>query len=362
MVDFIGYVVSELKSKRLSKENALALVSQFSRRSAGRGSSIHPLLHTNTSDFGQQSYRTVLTGEEFFLRDHQVRLEGAKVARVLPGVAYLEMVRAAVWHASSVQRSPGALQLHDVVWLKPLVVEDSTDLSIDLLENDTDQSGPYTMDYEIYRETEGERHVFCQGRATLRSESATGWLDLAQIERQIGQDRLEAARLYGTCATMGLHYGPAHQSITSINLAPDQLLARLRLPEIVAETSDRYLLHPSLMDGALQASIGLVIDLNRVPDRPSVPFALDSLIVSAPCTRDMLAWVRYSAGSGVRDRVMRLDVDLCDESGNVCVQIRGFASRSLAPGRMAFDDDFYRNILEKVLRQEISIDEAADSE
>ena len=32
MIDFIGYVVSELKSKRLSRENALALVNQFSLR------------------------------------------------------------------------------------------------------------------------------------------------------------------------------------------------------------------------------------------------------------------------------------------------------------------------------------------
>ncbi|WP_155985327.1 ketoacyl-synthetase C-terminal extension domain-containing protein, partial [Paenibacillus maysiensis] len=52
---------------------------------------LHPLLHRNTSDFSEQRYSTSLTGQEFFLADHVV-----KGQRVLPGVAYLEMARAAV--------------------------------------------------------------------------------------------------------------------------------------------------------------------------------------------------------------------------------------------------------------------------
>ncbi|MCP3676940.1 MAG: hypothetical protein GY721_04945, partial [Deltaproteobacteria bacterium] len=51
---------------------------------------IHPLLHRNTSDLSEQRFTTVLTGGEFFLNDHRVRDE-----RMLPGVAYIEMSRAA---------------------------------------------------------------------------------------------------------------------------------------------------------------------------------------------------------------------------------------------------------------------------
>jgi polyketide synthase PksL len=52
MIDFIEYVVSELKSKRLSKNNALALIQQFTLHSSavGKAAVIHPLLHNNTSD------------------------------------------------------------------------------------------------------------------------------------------------------------------------------------------------------------------------------------------------------------------------------------------------------------------------
>src|SRR6266700_1834286 len=102
MVDFIEYVVSEIKSKRLSKQNAMALLKQFYRGSSKNRSSanLHPLLHENTSDLSQQSYRTGLSGEEFYLADHQVVLSTGEKAKVLPAVAYLEMARAGIERAA----------------------------------------------------------------------------------------------------------------------------------------------------------------------------------------------------------------------------------------------------------------------
>ncbi|HEX8619041.1 MAG TPA: hypothetical protein VF911_15765, partial [Thermoanaerobaculia bacterium] len=69
MIDFIEYVVAELKSKRLSKTDAVGLVRQFSVRPAvpGAAAVIHPLLHRNTSDLDGQRYASTLTGDEFFL-------------------------------------------------------------------------------------------------------------------------------------------------------------------------------------------------------------------------------------------------------------------------------------------------------
>jgi len=101
MIDFIEYVVAELKSKRLSKTNAAELVRQFSRRSSGLHASliIHPLLHRNTSDLNEQRYSSTFTGEEFFLADHQMKADAEPSRKVLPGVAYLEMARAAVEQA-----------------------------------------------------------------------------------------------------------------------------------------------------------------------------------------------------------------------------------------------------------------------
>src|SRR5262249_14919663 len=40
--------------------------------------------------------------------------------------------------------------------------------------------------------------------------------------------------------------------------------------------------------------------------------------------------VRYSPGSQPVDNVVKLDIDLCDEHGNVCAQVSGFSSRLLS--------------------------------
>ena len=55
---------------------------------------IHPLLQQNTSDLSEQRYSSIFTGREFFLADHRVKGQS-----VLPGVAYLEMARAALAQA-----------------------------------------------------------------------------------------------------------------------------------------------------------------------------------------------------------------------------------------------------------------------
>jgi 3-oxoacyl-(acyl-carrier-protein) synthase/acyl carrier protein len=81
---------------------------------------IHPLLHKNTSDFTVQRFSSVFTGQEFFLADHVINGQ-----RILPGVAYLEMARKAAEQSySGFTEGQTFIQLKNVVWITPVVVED----------------------------------------------------------------------------------------------------------------------------------------------------------------------------------------------------------------------------------------------
>ncbi|HET8774522.1 MAG TPA: beta-ketoacyl synthase N-terminal-like domain-containing protein [Thermoanaerobaculia bacterium] len=282
---------------------------------------LHPLLHSNTSDLSEQRYSSTFTGEEFFLADHQVAANGQAGQRVLPGVAYLEMVRAAVEHASPAWPEAAVLELRNAVWLQPIVVTDRTKVSI-ALSADDDQ-----IEYRIYSQSMDDEIVHCHGRAVFSHQPAPAKLDLAQIEEQMGQGRVEPDSLYATCARMGLGYGPAFRGITALRRGDGQLLAHLRLPAPVAGTAGDYVLHPSLMDSALQASVGLIDDAS---DQLRVPFALESLRIVSPCTGEMVAWVRCAPGN---HSALKLDIDLCDDRGNVCVQLRGLALRVVSGGK-----------------------------
>ena len=339
MIDFIEYVVSELKSKRLSKENALNLIRQFSGHSASvsRSLVIHPLLHSNVSDIYQQCYRSSFTGEEFFLSDHQVVADEGDSISVLPGVAYLEMARAAVADALPNVSGAGQIQLSDIVWIKPIAVAGRKDVFIALSAASPDNSGALSVEFEIFSENsagEGamEEIVHCRGVAAFTGCEAPERLDVEPLKRRMTTGSIDASVVYSAYRKMGMNFGPAHRAVSQVFRGEREIVARLTLPPAVSGTLEKYELHPSLMDGALQAAVGLLDDLQELPSQPSLPFALESLRAFSGCKQDMYAWIRHAKGSGTNAKVARLDIDLYDNQGNVCVQLRGFSSRVLNAG------------------------------
>jgi acyl transferase domain-containing protein/enoyl-CoA hydratase/carnithine racemase/SAM-dependent methyltransferase len=331
---------------------------------------LHPLLHRNTSDLNGQRYTTAFTGNEFFLTDHQVRTNDGAPKKVLPGAAYLEMARAALEQASPDRQGGGVVELRNTAWLKPVIVTEPAEISISLI-----PSGSGHVDYEIYS-VDGERRetTHCRGQAVLGRPSAPGTIDLARLRAGMTRGRLEAAEIYARFEKMGLRYGPAHQGIAAIDLGETETLAELRLPVAVEAGRHEYVLHPGLMDSALQASIGLLIGESRDADKPRVPFLLDSLQVGSSCTAEMFAWVRYADGTSP-DAAGKVDIDVCDPQGNVCVRMRGFATRDLggsSPAHAAvpaaklpikkhdssFDRDFYKQLIADIANNIVTIDDA----
>ncbi|GFE86020.1 SDR family NAD(P)-dependent oxidoreductase [Steroidobacter agaridevorans] len=282
---------------------------------------VHPLLHANTSNLDRQSYTSTFTGEEFFLRDHQVR--GNKV---LPAVAYLEMARAAVELASPKQAPGRILELQHTAWLQPIAVSSSKEVTIALSLNESDPTG---IDFEV--QSADAEAIHCQGQARWVDGQAVPGIDIQRLKAEMSLGPLDVEALYARFTQSGISYGPAHRAITGIHLGEGQLLAQLTLPGVVASTSQSYVLHPSLMDSALQGCLALI---GESEGGPLLPFELDTLRVVAPCTAEMFAWVR-------RSDPLKFDVDLCDRFGNVCVQMSGFASRALDSGSTADKGQLY---------------------
>jgi polyketide synthase PksN len=327
MIDFIAYVVSELKQRRLSKDDALALIRQFSANgSTARASTLHPLLHANVSDVDQQCYAVSLDGGEFFLRDHQVADDDGGARKILPGVAYLEMARAAALDAWPGADAASRVRLADVVWLKPVIVGAPQTVYVRVWRPDGDAAALHFEIFSVAGDADGIVH--CRGCAHLDDAGAAERVDLAALDARMRNGEIGADAVYAAYHAMGMRFGPAHRAVERIARGESEALARLALPA-AAGTGGDYVLHPALLDGALQSAVGLIGDLTRLPERPLVPFALDSLRVLAPCRSAMVAWLRPSAGTQLDDAVSRLDIDLCDADGNVCAQLRGFASRTL---------------------------------
>jgi polyketide synthase PksN len=282
--------------------------------------SIHPLLHQNTSNLSEQRFSSSFTGQEFFLADHVV-----KGKRVMPGAAYLEMARIAVENAAGLLKSDQhRIRLKNIVWARPIIVNDQpVQVHIGLYTEDDE-----TIGYEIYSESEdvdADPVLYSQGIAVFSPIAEAPILDIKKIQKQCSQNSLTSSQCYETFRMMGMEYGSRHQGIEMMYVGSDQILAKLSLPSSVSNTEDQFILHPSMMDSALQASMGLMMGADNI--KSALPFALQELEILGKCTSKMWALIRYSDGSHAGDKVQKLNINLCDETGKICVQLKGLSLR-----------------------------------
>ncbi|MFF2910652.1 SDR family NAD(P)-dependent oxidoreductase [Paenibacillus sp. NPDC057934] len=285
---------------------------------------LHPLLQRNISVLQEQRFTSVFTGEEFFLKDHKVF--GRKI---LPGMAYLEMARKAVEQSVDGYESKVTMKLQHVVWMSPLWVDQHpVQVNIRLMPEGTDR-----IQFEIYStEIEDERVVHSQGVASFSNGTGTSRLDLATIHSRCDRGMVTAEECYEFFQSIGLEYGDTFQGIKTLYLGQDEVFAELSLSCNGADIQRSYMLHPSIMDSALQASIVLMAGSSDQDEsvQLQLPYAIQEVEVMAACSSQMWAWVRYSEGFRDEGKALKLDIDLCNDEGHVCVSLRGFSTRRAA--------------------------------
>ncbi|WP_344609197.1 SDR family NAD(P)-dependent oxidoreductase, partial [Streptomyces glaucus] len=270
--------------------------------------------HAAPGDGPDSVRRTELTGAEFFLADHRVR-----GVPVLPGVAYLELACAA---ARAEGLPATGLVLRDVVWSRPARIERPTTVETVLRRR---AEGGHA--YEVASRRDDGRLTHGQGRIERGPAPAAERLDIDALRARCVTRGLDHEACYRLFDRMGMGYGPALRGLERLDTGPGLAVARVRVPRAAGETAG-WTLHPSVLDAAVQATVGLALtgDGDDVP--AALPFAVDEVHVLAPTPAAGWAVARSAAG----DRggpVHRVDIDLCDDTGRVCVRLLGFQARTL---------------------------------
>lgn len=298
-------------------------------------------VHQSMIDFDLAGGRTpeylkCFTGDEFYFTDHVVA--GRKM---LPGVAYLEMARAAVVLASEGHGGPAAqgVILKNIVWTRPLVWENGVgekaplEVHIRFSSEEMATRTDSAMAFEVFTRAgssdSGEVMVHSRGTAEVLPVKEAPELDIPAIKTKCSLHQMGAEDCYDAYENMGISYGAGHRGIQALYVGDDQVLARLTLPDDLFEGGGPYTLHPGMMDSALQAAIGLMVDPDgaglKGEARAAVPFALERMEIFAPCARALWAHVRNTPGSEAR--VRKLDIDVCDDAGRLCARLEGFSSK-----------------------------------
>ncbi len=305
-----------LPEAEIAKAAAATAVATVARR-------LHPLLHENDSRLQQQAYASRFSGEEFFLADHRVR--GRKL---LPGVAHLEMLRAALAHATGGGTSAlPALALHDVRWLRPAMAgREGLELRVSLREG---EGGVLHAEVHGPASADGERALFSRAAARPAPPAALQPLDLQALGRRCCRRRVDREAAYAVIDELGLDLGPSLRGIQAIDLGDDCLLAELALPAAVSDAPGSFVLHPSLMDASLQACASLLLERAGGRRQLALPYALEGLELLAPVTASRM-WAFVEMSQAAAADPLCVDIQLCDEAGRVCVRMTGLAFRLAA--------------------------------
>lgn len=366
------------------------LVNLYSKNKSDASSRIHPLLHQNVSNLNSQSYLSSFNTTDFFIQDHKVMLNSSKhnqgqLQNVFPGVAYLEMVSAAISDAANVTELQ-QLELNNVVWIKPIVLDARVSTRINLyslsgtqVEFEISSSADAHLDLDK-EALDLHEEMNCQGQAEIVGAKEVENMDFESIRDRMKGGAIAASKVYQKFLANGLDYGPANQVIESISLGDNEIFAHLMLDDSFTHTVNEFVLHPSLLDGALQSTIGLKFKESSDEAAPSIPFALDKLKIIAPTQIEMYVWARYSESSSPSKKLEKFDIDIFDSEGRLCVQMLGFSTRVIesnsiknrtgesplaetrAPinDEMEFDVEFYEEIIDRVLDADLSIEDAAE--
>jgi acyl transferase domain-containing protein/SAM-dependent methyltransferase len=278
------------------------------------GTVLHPLVQRNTSDLAGPRFSTTLTGHEFFLADHVVRGQ-----KVLPGVAYLEMARAALQEAMD-KEAAMSIHLEQVVWARPFVVgERPEQVHIGLCPQDGGR-----IVYDIYGDAAdgtGDSVLYAQGSGVLRPLGEPARLDLDAL--RAGCLRvLDTEECYRPFDAAGIVYGARFRSVQSAHVGTGLAVARLALS---GQAAGNYVLHPSMMDGALQVTMLVGEGTGAGAGGETwLPFALKSVEIAGECGSGMWAVVHERAAG---PQVRKFDIDLCADDGTVCVRMRELCLR-----------------------------------
>ncbi|NJM14472.1 MAG: hypothetical protein HC896_03005 [Bacteroidales bacterium] len=293
---------------------------------------LHPLLHANTSYLNQQRYSSTFSGQEFFIDHNQVNLGNGLAQKMVPAVAFLEMARAAIEQASPIKQKPAVLELHHLKWGQPATVNDSKQINIDLFTDSANDDAASPVDFEIFSQENDIETVHCLGQAVFNYQASAVKIDIDQAIKQIAQGPFDAADLYGTLNKMGFSFGPSYQCVKAIYKGNGMLMAELSLPSGLEKSLREYMLHPGIMNCAVLASIGFIPAAIGQQNHAWWPVALKSLTMHAACGQEMFILVSLSAqDQQTEGDNIRLNVDLCDKQGNVCIQLRDFSFQQLLP-------------------------------
>ena len=263
----------------------------------------HPLLGYRRGAEAGLWYNTLDTASQPWLADHAV--DGAAL---LPATAMVEMALAA---ARARFPDAPALDVLDLEITRPMLLE--RDAGRETRFSVTGERGIFELASRARLSGEPWT-VHATGRVGAGSMAALPTLDGGHCAESFdNQHSLPADALYTLTAQLGLHYGPAFQTVARVDVQGRSRGVVHLVPNAAARPG--YLMDPARLDGALQGLVALAADQVAGGGAALLPWRIGRVRLARPAGA-VVAQARLRVNR-VGPRSISADVALVDEAGSV---------------------------------------------
>jgi len=276
-------------------------------------------------------FRKNFSTDQIIIREHRVRSKP-----LLPGVAYLEMVIAAVrFHTGSMPA-----ELRNITIASPLEVDEGEEIavSLSLRERSEDSELEFRIMSDSIQSSTAGKTLHAAGEVHRNALSVIpGMLEIQAIVQRC-HDEMRPEQVYQCYHQLEIDYQPYFRSIQWLKTNDHECIGLLQLPAS-SRRDKNYILHPSIMDGAMQVMGALFIQ--RGMSSTYVPFAMNRVHIFRELGDKVYCHVeteREEQSSFENKPLLRANIRLSDEKGHILVVMEGVSLKQLPQVEMAKQD------------------------
>lgn len=276
---------------------------------------VHPLLGQPVSAV-HPTWEVELSAASLpFLADHQV--QGSVL---LPGAVYIEMALAAGKEAyGSDEHSVDNLTLQ-----RALVLDDTCDPVV----RTTLNQSTGTLEFAAFAATSGgDMKWTITATAELnRLSKSHDHADRPGVEDVV--TTIDGDDFYARTRAVGLTYGNAFQSITSVSAGDGWATAQIAIPtSFTREQLGEYRFHPALIDGAFQTLLGTPQFESETTHSPYLPVRIRHSAIHGSPKESMTVHVRVISAT---EGEIESDITITGDDGQPLAVFNGFTVQSLS--------------------------------
>ncbi|MBW9154571.1 non-ribosomal peptide synthetase/type I polyketide synthase [Clostridium estertheticum] len=246
-----------------------------------------------------------------YLQDHKVQN-----INIFPGAGYIELGLAFLK-----EYMPNSIcKIENIEFKKAMFLKENFINHIQFVFD------PQNNKYEVYSRTFEDNYKWtlnALGKITRilgRKENMT--LDLETIKKEYSEE-VTKEECYNQFSIRGFQYGSKFRTIQKLYRDKDSALCYLKIADDDYINEEKYVLHPTIIDGCFQGMIAIMSNFIDIADTNKLflPTSIGSVQVSGKPQKEMISYIKITVST---PEFVKGDIVLCDRVGNVVANIDGF--------------------------------------